>query len=87
MVELRSKLVDDNFIVEITDNGPGIAAQDADTIFDMFTRGEQGRTDATPGAGLGLAISRKIVARMSGALELVPCTTRGACFRVTLPAC
>jgi Na+/proline symporter len=87
IVELRSKLVDQNFIVEIADNGPGIAAQDADTIFDMFTRGEQGRTDATPGAGLGLAISRKIVARMSGALELVPRTTRGACFRVTLPAC
>jgi signal transduction histidine kinase len=53
----------------------------------MFTRGERGRSDAMSGAGLGLAISRKIIARMSGALELVPLDSRGACFRVTLPAC
>jgi Na+/proline symporter/two-component sensor histidine kinase len=87
VVEVRSEVIDRNFIVEIDDNGPGIPANEAEAIFDMFTRGEHGRADATPGAGLGLAISRKIVARMSGALELVPRDTRGARFRVTLPAC
>ena len=87
VVEVRSEVIDRNFIVEVADNGPGIPANEAEAIFDMFTRGEHGRADATPGAGLGLAISRKIVARMSGALELVPRDTRGARFRVTLPAC
>jgi Na+/proline symporter/nitrogen-specific signal transduction histidine kinase len=87
VVEVRTQRVDQTYIVEISDNGPGIAAHEAATIFDMFTRGERGRSDATPGAGLGLAISRKIIARMSGTLELVPRTSRGACFRVTLPAC
>ena len=86
IVEVRSEVIDRNFIVEVADNGPGIAAQEAESIFDMFTRGERGRSDPTPGAGLGLAISRKIILRMSGALELVPRHTRGACFRVTLPA-
>ena len=37
------------------------------------------------GAGLGLAISRQIVARMSGTLELVQGPLPGACFRVRLP--
>jgi Na+/proline symporter/signal transduction histidine kinase len=86
VVEVGSSLVDQSFIVEIADNGPGIAMHEAELIFDMFARGEHGRADATPGAGLGLAISRKIITRMSGALELVPRTSRGACFRVTLPA-
>jgi Na+/proline symporter/signal transduction histidine kinase len=86
VVEVRSEVIDRNFIVEVADNGPGIAAQEAESIFDMFTRGERGRSDPTPGAGLGLAISRKIISRMSGVLELVPRQSRGACFRVTLPA-
>jgi signal transduction histidine kinase len=86
VVEVRSEVIDRNFIVEVADNGPGIAAAEAETIFDMFTRGERGRSDSAPGAGLGLAISRKIIGRMSGALELVPRSSRGACFRVTLPA-
>ncbi len=86
MVEVRTALDADNFVVEVADNGPGIAAQEAEAIFDMFTRGERGRSDAAPGAGLGLAISRQIIARMSGALELVPGRSRGACFRITLPA-
>ena len=87
VVEVRSEVIDGSFVVEISDNGPGIPANEAQAIFDMFTRGEHGRSDATPGAGLGLAISRKIITRMSGALELVPRDTRGARFRVTLPAC
>ena len=86
VVEVRSEVIDRNFIVEVADNGPGIAAAEAEAIFDMFTRGERGRSDSAPGAGLGLAISRKIIGRMSGALELVPRSSRGACFRVTLPA-
>jgi signal transduction histidine kinase len=86
IVEVRSEVIDRNFIIEVADNGPGIAGSEAETIFDMFTRGERGHADTAPGAGLGLAISRKIIARMSGALELVPRSSRGACFRVTLPA-
>ncbi len=53
-------------------------------IFEKFARGAQGAV-AAPGAGLGLAISRQIISRMNGKLELVPSDTRGACFRLTLP--
>ena len=84
-VEVRSELADDNLVIEVTDNGPGIDPEDSEAIFEMFTRGERGRTDSTPGAGLGLAISRKIIARMNGTLELAPRKGQGASFRVTLP--
>ena len=70
--------------VEVEDNGPGIALTDRTLIFDKFSRGEIGGA-AQPGAGLGLAIAREIIARMNGNLELMPSRGRGACFRVSLP--
>ncbi|HEY8576890.1 MAG TPA: ATP-binding protein [Devosia sp.] len=72
------------FRIDIADNGPGIALEDRAIIFEKFARGRRGGADQT-GAGLGLAISRQIVARMGGTLELVPGPLSGACFRVTLP--
>jgi Na+/proline symporter/nitrogen-specific signal transduction histidine kinase len=85
MVEVRSSAARRRYIIEIADNGPGIAKGDRKRIFDKFARGEQGAVATPPGAGLGLAISREIIARMNGRLELVAGAGRGACFRVTLP--
>jgi Na+/proline symporter/signal transduction histidine kinase len=85
MVEIGSKVSGGNYVVEISDNGPGIAPANRDIIFDKFTRGEHGPAPTANGAGLGLAISRQIVARMNGSLELLEANSRGACFRVTLP--
>ena len=48
-------------------------------------RGRLGEVGPHAGAGLGLPISREIVTRMNGRLELVPDIKDGACFRVTLP--
>jgi Na+/proline symporter/nitrogen-specific signal transduction histidine kinase len=84
-VRVRSWIEGDDYWVEVEDNGPGIAAEDAGKIFDKFYRGRTGNGSAQAGAGLGLAISREIIARMNGRLELVAGTKRGACFRITLP--
>jgi signal transduction histidine kinase len=85
MLEVRSHLSNGSYIIEIADNGPGIAVADRDIIFDKFTRGQQGVASTVSGAGLGLAISRQIIARMEGTLELLPGSGRGACFRISLP--
>ncbi len=82
-IEVRSRLSRGSYIVEVSDNGSGIPREERALIFEKFTRGAQGAT--TPGAGLGLAISRQIISRMNGKLELVPSKGAGACFRVTLP--
>src|SRR5690606_13050785 len=84
IVEIRSHANRQNYVIEIVDNGPGIAAADRKQIFEKFTRGERGPVSSAAGAGLGLAISREIITRMNGKLQLVP-STHGACFRVTLP--
>lgn len=69
--------------VDFADNGPGIARNDRKIIFEKFSRGQQGAS-AQAGAGLGLAISRQIVSRMNGTLDLAPSALPGACFRVRL---
>jgi Na+/proline symporter/nitrogen-specific signal transduction histidine kinase len=84
VVEVRSALTGKGYTIEVLDNGPGIAKGERKLIFEKFARGAAGNA-AQPGAGLGLAISRQIVTRMNGRLELVPGTGRGACFRITLP--
>ena len=85
LVEVSSAVTDGSYQVEVTDNGPGIVKAERQLIFEKFSRGQHGAATTQSGAGLGLAISRQIVARMNGTLELVPRDRRGACFRVTLP--
>jgi len=86
VVVITSAVKGNTYIVEVTDNGPGIAETERKLIFEKFFRGQHGAVTTQAGAGLGLAISRQIIARMNGMLELVPRERRGACFRVTLPA-
>jgi len=84
-VAVRSGRDGADYWIEVSDNGPGIAAGEREKIFDKFYRGRQGRQPAQAGAGLGLAISREIVMRMNGRLELVGAQQGGACFRIVLP--
>ena len=85
VVQIRSSAGKRYHTIEIADNGPGIAPRDRRRVFDKFWRGDPlGRDGSPAGVGLGLAISRQIVARMDGTLELTP-TRRGACFRLKLP--
>jgi signal transduction histidine kinase len=67
--------------VEIEDTGPGVPAELASSIFaPFFTTKSQ-----TAGTGLGLYISRQIVAEHDGRLELVQVPGSGTIFRVDLP--
>ena len=72
-----------SYVAEIADNGPGIAKRERKLIFEKFWRGPGAMADQG-GAGLGLAISRQIVARMNGSLDLAPGPLPGACFLVRL---
>ena len=74
-----------NYIVEVVDNGAGIADEHAKQIFEKFSRGKRRGNQEDGGTGLGLAICRQIVNKMNGKLELVKGVGSGACFRVTLP--
>ena len=73
-------------IIEIGDDGPGIAAADRERIFDRFFRLDESRERGQGGTGLGLAIVREIVAAHGGEVSVVTTTTGvGATFRIVLP--
>jgi signal transduction histidine kinase len=66
-------------VVEIRDNGPGIAPDDLERIFSPFF------TTKPQGTGLGLAIVRKVVNAHDGRIDAVSAPGHGAAFKVTLP--
>jgi signal transduction histidine kinase len=58
--------------IEITDDGPGIAPELLDRVFEPFFKGDSARSiEGRTGFGLGLSIARDIVERHGGAIELV----------------
>ena len=84
-VMISSRVEAGDYVIEVADNGLGIPEEERPRIFEKFYRGRQGEAATYAGAGLGLPISREIVTRMNGRLELVSSSESGACFRVTLP--
>jgi signal transduction histidine kinase len=58
--------VDDELILSINDNGPGMPASDLPYIFNRFWRGEKSRSRASGGAGLGLAIAKLLIDEQGG---------------------
>jgi signal transduction histidine kinase len=81
---VRARRVDGGVEVEVDDDGRGIEADDLPHIFDRFYRGGQGR--AGSGAGLGLAIARRIVELHGGTLRVASAAQRGTQFSFGLPA-
>ncbi|GAA5035305.1 sensor histidine kinase [Actinopolymorpha pittospori] len=75
-------------VLEIADNGPGLAPDQAARIFDRFYRADRSRsrTDGRTGSGLGLAIAQSLVAAHSGRIELRTAPGQGATFRIVLAA-
>lgn len=61
----------DHATVQVTDTGCGIDAADLPRIFDRFYRGEKSRSDSTGNAGLGLAITKRILELHSSSISVV----------------
>jgi signal transduction histidine kinase len=69
---------------DISDNGVGIAPQDVDRIFEVFTRLNE---DKSPdGTGIGLAICKRIAERHGGVIWCTVNPDGGTTFHCTLPA-
>jgi len=71
-------------LIHIDDDGPGIAAQDLETVFEPFRRLETSRNRESGGSGLGLSIARNIVRAHGGDIVLTN-LPKGLRATVTLP--
>jgi signal transduction histidine kinase len=69
----------DQVSIAVKDSGVGIAADDADRLFDAFV------TTKSNGMGMGLSICRSIIQAHGGRIWIEPHLTEGAVFHFTLP--
>jgi two-component system, NtrC family, sensor histidine kinase GlrK len=78
-----------NNILHITciDQGPGIAEEDAELIFEPFVQGHRASPTPRQGSGVGLSIVRELMTAMGGRVFLVPGNgnSSGANFRIEVP--
>jgi signal transduction histidine kinase len=84
-VGVRFWIEDGNAVLEATDNGPGIAADDVPFVFQRFYRSGDEMSRTTRGTGLGLYLVRQIVDAHRGTVEVRSTGPQGTTFRVTLP--
>jgi two-component system sensor histidine kinase KdpD len=83
-VTLSSRRVGDRLEFCVEDNGPGIDALDLPLIFEKFYRGRRG-VRVRKGSGMGLAITRAILAAHGGGIEAASTPGSGASFRFWVP--
>jgi two-component system, NtrC family, sensor kinase len=81
VIKLSTRIEGNNAIVQVTDNGSGIAPEVLPKIFDpFFTTKKIGE-----GTGLGLSIAYKIISAHGGHIKATSEPGRGTCFTITLP--
>jgi signal transduction histidine kinase len=73
-------------VLEVIDNGPGIAPEHLPHVFERFYRADKARSRAAGSAGLGLAIARWAIETNGGRIEAESEVSRGSVFRIVLPA-
>jgi len=83
VIRIAAEVSGDQLLVTVSDSGPGVPQSQREAIFDKFTRGS--RESATPGVGLGLAISRAIIEAHRGRIWVEDNAAGGARFCFTLP--
>jgi signal transduction histidine kinase len=85
-VEVSLTETDGAVELDVADDGPGIAPEDRERVFERFTRLDEGRARDSGGMGLGLAVVKSTVERHRGTVRIDDNPPHGARFVVRLPA-
>ncbi len=85
-VSIRCFPRDTHSVIEIADEGPGIAPEHQEKIFERFYRIDKARSRREGGAGLGLAIAKLSIEQLGGSIELASELGKGSRFQIILPA-
>ncbi len=84
-VEVRLRSEGDQVVLTVSDTGVGIPAADQERIFERFYRTAIVRRQEIPGTGLGLTITKAIVAAHNGTIAVESAEGRGSTFTIRLP--
>lgn len=82
-VSLLVRYAEGTLLLEVSDTGTGISQEEQNAIYEPFSR--LANADVKDGFGLGLSITRKLVALLNGDVSLESEVGKGTTFRVTLP--
>jgi signal transduction histidine kinase len=84
-IDIRAA-VDDGFMrCEVSDTGPGISAEDLETLFKPFSQADMSATRDYGGLGIGLSISKTLVEAHGGHIGVISAPGKGSTFWFTLP--
>ncbi|WP_053206374.1 sensor histidine kinase [Jiangella muralis] len=85
LVRVSHDLASDEVVLAVRDDGPGIAPEHLEHLFDRFYRTDTSRTRATGGSGLGLAITKHLVEAHDGSVKVSSMVGAGSTFTIRLP--
>ena len=83
-VGVRVSIRGQDLVVEVTDTGPGVPAEDRQRIFDAFQQGAR-HPEQTEGTGLGLTLSKRILELHGGRIWVESEAGQGSTFGIALP--
>ncbi|MEI7765158.1 MAG: HAMP domain-containing sensor histidine kinase [bacterium] len=83
LICVSDKIISNNYVVTITDNGVGIPENIIGKVFDPFFRADASRN--TNGAGLGLTLSKKIIENHNGTIVIKSLINKGTSVIISLP--
>ncbi len=84
-VAVRVGIAGSDAVIEVSDQGPGMSADDAARVFERFWRADPSRARESGGSGLGLAIVSAITTAHGGRAEVETVPGEGATFRIWVP--
>lgn len=84
-VRVTSTVDDANVVISVSDEGPGISAEDQEKLFQRFQRLESAVRKSVPGTGLGLYLCKSIVDAHGGRIWVESNGKSGSTFRFSLP--
>lgn len=84
-VEVRALAREAEAVIQVSDTGIGIRAEDQELVFERFRQGDASTTRRYRGTGLGLALVKEMTERMGGRVELKSEVGSGTCMTVRLP--
>ena len=84
-IRVEARQLENNIIVDVTDNGPGIPAEEIPLLFRRFGRHSNKPTDGESSTGLGLSIVNELVHLLGGEINVKSTLHNGSTFSIVLP--